>query len=136
MDDPIRVEAMTDEPILFHNVMQITEGHLDGFRQAIETAITFVEQHGPQDMVQVFIDEEQMLAHSFQLYENSEAILRHWELSDPYVQGVMEHCTIKDFTVYGQPSDAVLDGMTGGDIEFEFTVVPRFTGFARSLRST
>ena len=56
---------------------------LDGFREAITAAIEFVEQHGPQDMVQVFIDEEQMLGHSFQLYANSAAILRHWELSDP-----------------------------------------------------
>ncbi|WP_120522048.1 hypothetical protein [Arthrobacter celericrescens] len=122
---------MSDEPILFQNTMQITEGHLDGFRQAIQSAIEFVGQHGPQDMVQVFIDEEQMIAHSFQLYGNSEAILKHWELSDPYIQGVMEHCTVKEFTVYGQPSDAVMDGMTGGDIEFDFTMVPRFTGFSR-----
>ena len=120
---------MSDGPILFQNTMQITEGHLDGFRQAIKSAITFVEQHGPQHMVQVFIDEGQMLAHSFQLYETSAAIL-----SDPYIQGVMEHCSVKEFTVYGQPSYAVLDGMTGGDIEFEFTVVPRFTGFTRSSR--
>jgi hypothetical protein len=123
---------MTDGPILFHNTMRITEGHLDGFRQAIRKAIEFVEEHGPQDMVQVFIDEEQMLGHSFQLYGSSAAILKHWELSDPYIQGVMEHCTVEEFTVYGQPSDAVLDGMTGGDIDFEFTVVPGFTGFTRS----
>src|SRR5688500_6951417 len=123
---------MTDGPIMFHNIMEITEGHLDGFREAIRTAIEFVEEHGPQDMVHVFIDEENMLGHSFQLYENSEAILKHWELSDPYIQGVMEHCTVKQFAVYGQPSDAVLDGMSGGDIAFDFTVVPSFTGFMRS----
>jgi hypothetical protein len=123
---------MADGPILFHNTMQIADGHLSEFRQAIKDAIDFVEEHGPQRMVEVFIDDDQMLCHSFQLYDDSAAILRHWELSDPYIQGVMEHCTVKEFTVYGQPNDAVMDGMAGGTVEFEFTVVPHFTGFIRS----
>ncbi|MFJ1732859.1 hypothetical protein [Streptomyces sp. NPDC088254] len=63
--------------------MRITDGHLDGFRRAIAQAVAFAQEHGPQLMVAVFIDEERMLAHSFQLHRDSDAIRAHWRLSDP-----------------------------------------------------
>jgi hypothetical protein len=67
--------------VLFRNTMRITDGHLGGFRQAIAQAVAFAEEHGPQLMVDVFIDEERMLAHSFQLYRDSDAVRTHWRLS-------------------------------------------------------
>ena len=52
-------------PLLLHNTMRITEGHLDEFRAAVERGVAFVEEYGPQLAVQVFIDDERLLAHSF-----------------------------------------------------------------------
>ncbi|WP_199429736.1 hypothetical protein [Qaidamihabitans albus] len=121
-----------DEPILFHNTMTITEGHLDGFKHAIRKAVEFVSEHGPQLMVEVFIDEENMLAHSFQLYRDSEAVLAHWRMSDPYIRDVMEHCSVRQFDVYGQPNDEVRAGLrppTGDTMPVSLT--PPFTGFTR-----
>jgi hypothetical protein len=120
-----------DEMILFRNTMRIAEGHLDGFRQAIREAVDFVERNGPQLMVQTFIDEERMLAFSYQLYRDSESILRHWQLADPYINKVMEHCTVEDFQVHGEPNDAVLKGLQGMIDEGRATVTPRLAGFVR-----
>ena len=111
-------------PILLHNTMRVT-GDLDAYRTAVADAVSFVEREGPQLMVEVFIDEANRLAHSFQLYQDSEAILAHWKLSDPYIQEVMKHCEIDELVVYGEPSAEVLEGI--GDVR----VVPQFTGFIR-----
>ncbi len=64
------------------------DGHLDEFKEAVRHAVEFVEQHGPQLMGQVFVDDTQMVAHSFQLYPDSAAIPRPWRLSDPYIRDV------------------------------------------------
>ncbi|MEU1959125.1 hypothetical protein [Nocardia sp. NPDC019304] len=116
--------------ILFHNTMRITDGHLEQFKVAVERAVAFVAEHGPQLMVQVFLDEDRGLAHSFQLYHDSEAVLAHWKLSDPYIQDVMEHCTIQSFETYGEMSDEVLDGLRAGPVG-EVTVRRALTGFTR-----
>ncbi|MFC9895981.1 hypothetical protein ACFVMC_20020 [Nocardia sp. NPDC127579] len=117
--------------ILFHNTMRITDGHLAEFRAAIERAVDFVEQHGPQLLVQVFVDEERGLAHSFQLYPDSAAVLAHWQLSDPYIQDVMAHCEIDSFETYGTLSAEVIAGLSSGPAGAP-TVRPPMTGFIRS----
>ncbi|UVS79596.1 hypothetical protein [Actinokineospora sp. UTMC 2448] len=98
---------MTDKngTLLFHNTMRIREGRLDEFQAAVVKAVDFVREHGPQLMVEVFIDAEAMVAHSFQLYADDESVLRHWELSDPYIREVMEHCTVERFEVFGHPGN-------------------------------
>lgn len=101
------MRSTRSEPLLLRNTMRVTEGHLNEFKQAIDHAVEFVEQHGPQLMVQVFIDDEQLLAHSFQLYPDSAAILRHWSLSDPYIRDVMRHCTVERLEMYGEPDRTI-----------------------------
>ncbi|KAF4407259.1 hypothetical protein [Streptomyces lycii] len=118
--------------LLFRNTMRITEGHLDAFRSAVDRAVGFVEQHGPQLMVEVFVDEKQLLAHSFQLYRDSDAVREHWRLSDPYIQDVMEHCRVERFEVFGEPDEDVVAGIRealGEQLAPAFA--PRFTGFVR-----
>ena len=61
--------------------------------------------------VQAFVDGEAREAHSFQLYPDSEAVLAHWRLSDPYIQEVMEHCTVERLELYGDPSPVVAAGL-------------------------
>ncbi|MCI3150456.1 hypothetical protein ELQ39_01520 [Streptomyces sp. GB4-14] len=118
--------------ILFRNTMRIKEGHLDGFRRAIAQAVAFAQEHGPQLMVEVFIDEERMLAHSFQLYRDSDAIRVHWRLSDPYIRGVMEHCTVQHFEIFGAPEPDIVAALKTPDGEsFPFVVSPRLAGFNR-----
>ncbi len=116
--------------ILFHNTMRIHDGHQKEFAAAVRRAVAFVEEHGPQLMVNVFLDEERGLAHSFQLYPDSDAVLAHWKLSDPYIQDVMAHCTVESFETYGELSDEVLDGLRSGPAGAA-TVRPILTGFAR-----
>ncbi|CAL9464883.1 hypothetical protein SUDANB95_02699 [Actinosynnema sp. ALI-1.44] len=118
--------------LLFHNTMRIREGHLDEFRAAIVKAVEFVREHGPQLMVEVFIDADAMLAHSFQLYADDGSVLRHWELSDPYIREVMEHCSVERFEVFGRPGERVLAGLrTPSGESFATTITPRLTGFTR-----
>ncbi|MEV4575620.1 hypothetical protein AB0K16_20460 [Nonomuraea jabiensis] len=96
-----------DETILFRNTMRITEGHLEDFRNAIARAVKFAQQHGPQLMVQTFVDETRMLAHSFQLYRDSDA-------------------------VFGEPDGEVAAGLRlsfGEQIPLTFS--PRIAGFLR-----
>ncbi|GAA1088905.1 hypothetical protein [Nocardiopsis composta] len=119
--------AVLGDAILFHNTMRVLDGHLAEFRAAIERAVAFAQGEGPQLMVEVFIDEPRMLAHSFQLYADSDAVRAHWRMSDPYIRGVMEHCEIHDFAVYGDPDPELRDALA----EQGLPIVPRFTGFTR-----
>jgi hypothetical protein len=57
-------------------------------------------------------------------------VLAHWKLSDPYIQDVMEHCSIQSFETYGEMSDEVLDGLRAGPVG-EVTVRRALTGFTR-----
>lgn len=131
----VTVRSTAHEPLLMHNIMRITEGHLDAFAEAIDDAVTFVEQHGPQLMVQCFIDEDAMVAHSFQLYQDSAAIRRHWNLSDPYIREVMEHCQVERLEMYGEPDQEVtqqLQQMTPDAVVR--STVPRRIGFLRNTK--
>lgn len=129
-----RPERDMDPRLLFRNTMRITPGHADAFRRAIEDAVDFAEQHAPQTMVDVFIDDEHETATSFQIYPDSDAVLRHWELSDPYIAKVMEHCTIAKFEVFGSPSDEVRDGFARLE-GVAVTMQRRVTGYLKSHRS-
>lgn len=128
----MKASATGIEPLLLHNTMRITEGHLDEFKQAIDESVRFVEQHGPQLMVQVFVDDEAMLAHSFQLYADSAAIRRHWALSAGVIDGVMEHCTVERLDLYGEPDDTVARGLNGALADVPRRILGRHTGFVRT----
>lgn len=126
------MRSTASEPLLLHNTMRITAGHLDEFKDAVRQAVEFVEEHGPQLAVQVFIDDDRLLAHSFQLYPDSAAIRLHWQLSDPYIQEVMRHCTVERLEMYGEPDATVSEGMRPAVADqVERTVVPRHIGFLR-----
>lgn len=120
-----------DEMILFRNTMRITEGHLHAFKRAIREAVQFVKENGPQLMVQTFINEPRMVAVSYQLYRNSEAVLEHWRLADPYIAKVMEHCVVSEFEIHGEPSEAVLERMRPMLDDGRAILTPRLAGFVR-----
>ncbi|HZF91470.1 hypothetical protein [Streptomyces sp.] len=121
-----------DTILLFRNTMRITEGHVEGFRLAIARAVAFAEQHGPQLMVQTFLDEERMLAHSFQLYRDSDAVRTHWKLADPYIQEVMRHCRVERFEVFGEPDADVVAGVRAAlGEQCAPTFSPRIAGYVR-----
>ncbi|MER6144675.1 hypothetical protein ABT174_32305 [Streptomyces sparsogenes] len=126
------MKTTNSSTILFRNTMCIADGHLDGFRHSIAQAVAFAQEHGPQLMVDVFIDEERMLAHSFQLYRDSDAIRAHWRLSDPYIREVMEHCAVQHFEIFGAPDHDVVAALKTPDGEsFPFAISPRLAGFNR-----
>ncbi|WP_148589896.1 hypothetical protein [Streptomyces sp. WAC01526] len=118
--------------LIFRNTMRITNGHLDGFREAIAKAVEFAEQHGPQLMVETFVDEQRMLAHSLQIYRDSDAVRLHWKLADPYIQEVMEHCRVEHFEVFGEPDADVRAGLrTGLGEQAPLSFSHRVAGFIR-----
>jgi hypothetical protein len=119
--------AADDQRLLFRNTMRITDGHLVEYCAAIERAVEFARTHAPQLLVDVFIDEDTMRATSFQIYADSAAVERHWQLSDPYIADVMLHCDVERFEVFGTPSPPVLAQLTGGDLPI--TITPRLVGY-------
>ena len=122
---------MSDQ-IMQLTTFEIHEGHLDQFKESIAQAVTFAEANGPQLMVEVYLDEQAMRAHSCQIFANSVSILAHWALADPHIQSVMEHCTLKRLDVFGRPSDAVLAGIDPLRMQgVEVTVTPSLRGFGR-----
>jgi len=98
----------------------------------VKRSIEFVETNGPQLLVEVYVDEENMQAYSFQFYPDSESMLFHWQISDPYIRDVMQHSAVKRLDIYGQPNHAVMEGIysfaRNGII---VAVTPYFVGFHR-----
>lgn len=121
----------THGAILLRNTIAFDRQRAAEFKQAIHNAVEFANKHAPQLMVQVYIDDEQVLCYSFQLFQDSEAILRHWKISDPNITEIMKYCVVRSMEVYGSPSEAVRDGILGsiGDATVSFT--PEFVGFYR-----
>jgi hypothetical protein len=118
--------------VLLINTMKINEGELEEFKASVQRAVSFVEANAPQLMVQVYTDEENLRAYSFQLYPDSESILTHWKLTDPYIADVSKHITVERLDFYGQPNETVMQGMTPTSRDgVTVTVTPRFTGFGR-----
>lgn len=117
--------------ILMRNVMKIGEGRLDLFCAAVLEAVEFAQQHGPQVMVQTFVDRDAMRMTSFQLYRNSQDILRHWELSDPHIKKVSQHGTVETLEVYGTPNEQVMAGLAGFIDDGRGRIIPPLTGFSR-----
>ncbi|OWY64954.1 hypothetical protein B7486_44470 [cyanobacterium TDX16] len=65
------------ESILLVNTMQIHQGELKDFQESVKRSIEFVETNGLQVLVEVYIDEDNMQAYSFQFYADSESMLFH-----------------------------------------------------------
>lgn len=99
------------EPIMLVNTMQIEQGKLADFEESVKNSLAFVEANGPQLMVEVYVDEKNLRAHSFQFYRDSESILSHWQMSDPCIRDVMQHITVKRLDIYGQPDGVVVEGV-------------------------
>lgn len=115
--------------VLLRNTMAFNRQRANEFKQAIYNAVRFAEEHAPQLMVQVFVDDEKALCYSFQLYPDSEAILRHWEVSDPHISEVMKHCVVQSMEVYGSPNEAVRTGILGAVGDDKVTFIPELVGY-------
>ena len=98
----------------------------------MRNSLEFIEANGPQPMVEVYVDEGSMRAFSFQFFPDSEAMLSHWLMSDPYIRDVSRHITVERLDLYGQPNDAVMEGLRPfSEDGVVVTVTPNFAGFAR-----
>ncbi|MGF1568852.1 MAG: hypothetical protein ACFCVD_12400 [Nodosilinea sp.] len=120
------------ESILLINTMQIHQRELENFKESVKRSIEFVETNGSQLLVEVYVDEENLRAYSFQVYPDSESMLFHWQISDPYIRDVMQHSAVKRLDIYGQPNPAVMEGISSfvrnGII---VSITPHFVGFHR-----
>lgn len=120
--------------ILFVNTMKVSPGELSQFKQNIRAAVEFVEANGPQLMVEIFIDKTQGRAYSFQLYSDSASIRTHWQMSDPYIDAVMEHATVERLDIYGEPDESVMESVQGfTETGVEVSVRPHLAGFHRLI---
>lgn len=116
--------------ILQISTFDIRAGRLEAFKESVRKAVLFAEAEGPQLWVQTYIDEAEMRAHSCQIMADSEAILRHWRMSDPYISDVMETCVMRRLEIYGQPTDEVLRGLEPLKSQgVKVVVTPEFFGF-------
>ena len=119
-------------PIVFITTNQIESGALEKCKDAFRKSIDFLETNGPQLMLEVCIDENEMRAHGVQIHRDSESILTHWQLADPYMRDVMQYLTTTRVDIYGQPNEAVMEGMrrlsSQGAV---ISLTPRFAGFSR-----
>ena len=120
------------EPIVFITTFQIQDGALEKFKEAVEKSMVFLEANGPQLIAEVCIDDADMRAHGIQVHRDSESILTTWQLADEHMRSVMQYTTTTRVEIYGQPNEAVMEGMRrfagqGTDL----TVTPRFAGFVR-----
>ncbi len=81
---------------------------------------------------EVCIHENEMRAHGVQIHRDSESILAHWQLADPHMRDVMQYITTTRVDIYGQPNEAVMEGMrrlsSQGAV---ISVTPLFVGFSR-----
>lgn len=118
-------------PILLRNTMAFDRQYAAEFKRAIVTAVEFANQNAPQLMVQTYVDDENGLCYSFQLFQDSDAILRHWQVSDPNIAEVMKYCVIRSMEVYGNPSKAVRDGILDSVSEAGVSFMPALVGFSR-----
>ena len=120
------------EPIWFIATSQIQDGTLKKFKEAVRKTLDFLEANGPQLLGEVCIDEKGMCAYTIQLHRDSESILAHWQLADPYQRDVMQYITTSRIDIYGQPNEAVMEGMrrlaSQGAV---LSVTPGFAGFSR-----
>jgi len=57
------------ESILLINTMQIEHGKLEASKESVNNSLAFVEMNGPQLMVEVYVDKENLRAYSFQVYQ-------------------------------------------------------------------
>lgn len=119
-------------PIIFITNFQIENGALEKFKEAVRKSMDFLETNSPQLMAEVCIDENEMRAHGVQVHRDSESILAHWQLADPHMRAVMQYTTTPRFDIYGQPNEAVMEGMrrlsSQGAV---ISVSPRFVGYSR-----
>jgi hypothetical protein len=120
------------DPIVFITTFEIQDGALENFKEAVGKSMAFLETNGPQLLAEVCINEEEMRAHGVQVHRDSESILAHWQLADPHIRDVMQYITTTRVDVFGQPNDAVMEGMRRlsgqGAV---LTVTPRHAGFLR-----
>lgn len=120
------------EPIAFITTLKIHDGKLEEFKAATTKSIAFAEENGPQVLAGVHIDEKDMRAHGFQVHRDSESILKTWQVMDPNIREVLQYSTTTRVDIYGQPNEAVMEGMkrlAGEGVTL--TVTPRHAGFVR-----
>ena len=123
-------------PILFIATSQIHEGALEKFKDAVKKTIDFLEANGPQLLGEVCINEAEMRAYTIQLHRDSESILTHWQLADPYQRDVMQYMTTTRVDLYGEPNETVMEGMRRLASEGAvLSVAPLFAGFSRLQES-
>jgi hypothetical protein len=119
-------------PIIFITINQIEKGSLDKCKEAFRNSMDFLEANGPQLLAEVFINESRLRAHAIQIHQDSESILTHWKLADPYMRDVMQYLTTTHIDIYGNPGDAVMEGMRQlSSRDALITVKPKFVGFSR-----
>lgn len=120
------------EPIVFVTSFEINEGKVAEFKDAAKRSMEFLRANGPHLFAGIYLDEAGKVANGVQVHRDSESILTAWKTADPHIREVMQHVRTTRVENYGQPSDAVMEGMkrlagAGASI----VVRPRLVGFTR-----
>lgn len=121
----------TDRTLVLRNTLAFDPRHADAFKRAIVHAVAFAERHAPQRMVQTFLDEPRGLCYSLQVFDDSDAVRRHWQVSDPNIAEVMSHSTVRHLEVYGQPDDDLRQRLLDSLGEARVSFYAPLAGFLR-----
>jgi hypothetical protein len=120
------------EPIVFITTLEIHEGKVGEFKEAAKRAMDFHEANGPHLFAGVYLDEAGRVANGVQVHRDSESILTTWKTADPYMREVMQHIRTTRVEIYGQPSEAVMEGMRRlAGAGASLVVRSRLAGFTR-----
>jgi hypothetical protein len=102
----------------------------------VKKSLAFLEVKGPQLMAEFYVDQENRSTRVIQINRDSESILAHWQMADTYMRDVMQHITTTHVNIYGQPNNAVMEGMRRlSGVGATVAVKPQLAGINRLSKS-
>jgi hypothetical protein len=112
--------------------LKIHAGRLDAFKASVLNAIEFANAHGPQLLVAVSVNEQNMHAYTCEIQPNPENLAEHWRIAEPQMSELMNHCTLLRLEVHGTPSAWVRQRLLQlAEHGVALTIRPQLTGFQR-----
>lgn len=117
---------------MFITTFEIHEGKVGEFKEAAKRSMEFLEANGPHLLAGVYLDEAGRVANGVQVHRDSDSILTAWKTADPHIRDVMQHVRTTRVEIYGEPSDAVMEGMRRlAGAGASLVVRSRLAGFTR-----
>src|SRR5215207_9362296 len=118
-------------PLIFITTLTIKEGKLEDFKHFSEEMGKFVEANEPRIIhFEQYINEEGTEMTGVQIHPDEDSMMFHMQVAAERMAQASEFIdTIKSLQIYGTPSDAFVEQMSGSG--FPVIVKSKFGGFNR-----